>query len=231
MPFDNVLAGAIEPMKFFPIHVALIAMSAIVAGCTTADPTAYSGLASASQLQPNPEDKSGRVPYRYKSNVDWRQYDKIIVNPVTVYNGPDNQFVKIAEKDKSVLADYMQDQFSAKLKTRFAIVNSPSPGTLRLHLTLTGAKDTTPFLGPFSHLDVGGNVINAAQAVRGREGTMAGSVNYAVEIYDAQSNRLLSAYVTKQYPNAMNAGATLVRLKGSKVGIEKGADALLAQFK
>jgi hypothetical protein len=124
----------------------------------------------------------------------------------------------------------MQSQFTDRLKTRFAVVSNPGPGTLRLHLTLTGAKDTTPFLGPFSHLDVGGNVINAAQAIRGKEGTMAGSVNYAVEIYDAPSNRLLSAYVTKQYPNAMNAGATFVALKGSKIGIDKGADALLAQF-
>ncbi|OBZ92699.1 hypothetical protein ADU59_25280 [Pararhizobium polonicum] len=218
-------------MTFRPIHAALIALSAITAGCTTADPTVYAGLASAPQLQPNPEDKSGRVPYRYTSNVDWRQYDKIIIDPVTIYSGPDNQFVKMAEKDKAVLANYMQDRFAEKLRPRFASVNSASPGTLRLHLTLTGAKDTTPFLGPFSHLDVGGNVINAAQAVRGREGTMAGSVNYAVEIYDAPSNRLLSAYVTKQYPNAMNAGATFSPLKGSKVGIDKGADALLAQFK
>jgi hypothetical protein len=202
----------------------------ITVGCTTADPTVYSGLASASQLQPNSEDKTGRVPYRYKSNADWRQYDKIIVDPVTVYGGADNQFVKIADKDKSVLASYMQTQFTDRLKTRFAVVSNPGPGTLRLHLTLTGAKDTTPFLGPFSHLDVGGNVINAAQAIRGKEGTMAGSVNYAVEIYDAPSNRLLSAYVTKQYPNAMNAGATFVALKGSKIGIDKGADALLAQF-
>lgn len=217
-------------MKFLPICVVLVATSAIAVGCTTADPTVYSGLASASQLQPNTEDNTGRVPYRYKSNVDWRQYDKIIVDPVVVYGGPDNQFVKIAEKDKSLLAGYMQTQFTEKLKTRFAIVNSPGPGTLRLRLTLTGAKDTTPFLGPFSHLDVGGNVINATQAIRGKEGTMAGSVNYAVEIYDAPSNRLLSAYVTKQYPNAMNAGATFSPLKGCKIGIDKGADALLEQL-
>jgi hypothetical protein len=217
-------------MKLLSISVALIATSAITVGCTTADPTVYSGLASASQLQPNTEDNSGRVPYRYKSNADWRQYDKMMVDPVTIYGGPDNQFVKIAEKDKSVLASYMQTQFTDRLKTRFALVDNPGPGTLRLHLTLTGAKDTTPFLGPFSHLDVGGNVINVAQAIRGKEGTMAGSVNYAVEIYDAASNRLLSAYVTKQYPNAMNAAATFVALKGSKIGIDKGADALLAQF-
>jgi hypothetical protein len=217
-------------MKTLNITAAVIAITSVVAGCTTADPTVYSGLASASQLRPNTEDSTERVPYRYKSNVDWRQYNKIIVDPVTVYNGPDNQFVKMADKDKSVLAGYMQDQFAERLRTRFALVNNPGPGTLRLHLTLTGAKDTTPFLGPFSHLDVGGNVINAAQAVRGREGTMAGSVNYAVEIYDAASNRLLSAYVTKQYPNAMNAGATFSALKGSKVGIDKGADALLAEL-
>jgi hypothetical protein len=217
-------------MKTLNITAAVIAITSVVAGCTTADPTVYSGLASASQLRPNTEDSTGRVPYRYKSNVDWRQYNKIIVDPVTVYGGPDNQFVKMADNDKSVLARYMQDQFAERLRTRFALVNNPGPGTLRLHLTLTGAKDTTPFLGPFSHLDVGGNVINAAQAVRGREGTMAGSVNYAVEIYDAASNRLLSAYVTKQYPNAMNAGATFSVLKGSKVGIDKGVDALLAEL-
>ncbi|MGO8646570.1 hypothetical protein ACC810_38555, partial [Rhizobium ruizarguesonis] len=33
-----------------------------VAACTTPDPTVYSGLASASQIQPNTEDKTGRVP-------------------------------------------------------------------------------------------------------------------------------------------------------------------------
>jgi hypothetical protein len=217
-------------LRTHTISVALIALCATVAGCTTADPTVYAGLASAPQLQPNPDDKGGRVPYRYKGDVDWRQYNKIIVDPVTIYNGPDNQFVKIADEDKSVLAGYMQEQFTQKLRTRFAVVSNPGPGTLRLHLTLTGAKDTTPVLGPFSHLDVGGNAINAVQAVRGREGTMAGSVNYAVEIYDAPSNRLLSAYVAKQYPNAMNAGATFSRLKGSKIGIEKGADALLEQL-
>lgn len=212
------------------ISLALIVLCSSVAGCTTADPTVYSGLASAPQLQPNTQDETGRTPYRYKGHADWRQYNKIIVDPVTIYNGSDNQFVKIADEDRSLLAAYMQDQFTQKLRTRFAIVNAPSPGTLRLHLTLTGAKDTTPVLGPFSHIDVGGGAINAVQAVRGREGTMAGSVSYAVEIYDAPSNRLLAAYVTKQYPNAMNVGATFSRLEGSKVGIRKGADALLADM-
>lgn len=72
-----------------------------VAACTTPDPTVYSGLASASQLQPNTEDKTGRVPYRYQTKVNWSQYNRIIVDPVTVYNGPDSQFGKLPKKTGS----------------------------------------------------------------------------------------------------------------------------------
>ncbi|MFS2179508.1 DUF3313 domain-containing protein [Rhizobium pisi] len=213
--------------RSFPIAVVLAAAFAAIAGCTTASPTVYEGLASAGQLRPNPEDDGGRIPYAYRSNVDWRQYDKMIIDPVTLYRGPDSQFVKMEEKDKLALAAYMQSQFTETLRPRFAIVGAPGPGTLRLRLTLTGAKTTTPVLGPFSHFDVAGGVYNGVQAVRGREGSMTGSVNYAVEIYDAATSRLLNAFVAKQYPNAMNVGATFSALDASKVGIRKGADALL----
>lgn len=217
--------------RSFHILAMLAAGCSVVSGCTTATPTVYEGLASADRLQPNPEDKGGRVPYQYQGDVNWRQYDKIIVDPVTIYRGADNQFVKMEENDKLELANYMQVQFTEKLRTRFSVVGAPAPGTLRLHLTLTGAKTTTPVLGPFSRFDMAGGVYNGVQAVRGREGSMSGSVNYAVEIYDATSGRLLRAYVTKQYPNAMNAGATFSSLAASRVGVEKGADALLAELR
>jgi hypothetical protein len=69
-----------------------------------------------------------------------------------------------------------------------------------------------------------------AQFIRGKEGMMMGSVSYAVEIYDASNDRLLCAYVEKQYPNAMNVGSTFGGLSASKTGIRKGADALLEQL-
>ncbi|NTA83994.1 DUF3313 domain-containing protein [Agrobacterium tumefaciens] len=219
-------------MKIFSkASVSLLAVSWTLVSCTTADPTVYAGLASAQHLKADPGDKSGRVPYRYNSGANWKQYDKVIIDPVTVYRGQDNQFVKISEQDKAALASYMQSHFTQKLRTRFSVVNSPSLGTLRIHLTLTGAKTTTPVLGPFSHLDVGGGVYNAVQAATDKEGSMTGSVAYAVEIFDATSNTLLSAYVTKQYPNAMNVGASFGALKASQVAIDKGADALLAQLR
>ncbi len=216
---------------FSKTTVCLIVASCALGSCTTAGPTAYSGLASAPHLKADLSDRSGRIPYRYNSGANWKQYDKISVDPVTVYRGQDHQFGKVSEQDKSLLASYMQSQFTQRLRTRFSVVSSPAPGTLRIHLTLTGAKTTTPVLGPFSHLDVGGGVYNVVQAARDKEGSMTGSVAYAVEIYDATSNTLLSAYVSKQYPSAMNVGASFGALKASQVAIDKGADALLAQLR
>jgi len=53
---------------------------------------------------------------------------------------------------------------------------------------------------------------------------LSGSVSYAVEIYDAGTNRLLGAYVSKQYPNAMNVKASIGGLGAAKAGIRKGAE-------
>jgi hypothetical protein len=69
------------------------------------------------------------------------------------------------------------------------------------------------------------------QTFRGKEGTFTGFVIYSVEVYDASTNRLLSAYVTKQYPSPWNIGASFGALSAAKTGIEKGADALVAQLK
>ena len=60
---------------------------------------------------------------------------------------------------------------------------------------------------------------------------MSGSANYAVEIHDATNGRLLRSYVTRQDPNAMNVGATFSPLAASRVRIEKGADALVAELR
>lgn len=213
------------------VRHALAALAcAAAAGCAGVQPVAYSGLASSSSLKPNAQDESGRVPYRYSAPADWLRYSRLIIDPVVVYRGADQQFGDLSEQDRTALAAYMQSEFAGKLKTRFALADAPAPDTLRLKLTLTGATTTTPVLGTFTHIDIGGNLYNAVQAVRGREGCFTGAVFYTVELYDASSGRLLDAYVTKQYPNAMNIGATFGSLSAARTGIDKGAAALLAQL-
>jgi hypothetical protein len=218
-----------EPIKSRVLSIA--AVCAVLAGCASVEPVAYSGIASSSYLKPDPQDKSGRVPYRFSTQADWQQYRKLIIDTVVVYRGADNQFGDMSDADKAALASYMQTKFEEKLRTRFEPANAPGPNTLRLKLTLTGASTTTPFLGPFTRFDLSGGIYNVVQTARGKEGAFTGSVMYAVEIYDASTGRLLNAYVTKQYPNPYNIGASFGSLSASKTGIEKGADALVAQLR
>jgi hypothetical protein len=125
----------------------------------------------------------------------------------------------------------MQARFAEKLGNRFALANQRGPNTLRVRLTLTGAVKTTPVLGTLSRIDVGGLVYNGVQAARDGEGSMTGSVIYAVEIFDAATSRLLSAFVTKQYPKPTNIKATVGPLTAAETGIDQGADALIAQMR
>jgi len=210
----------------------ILAAAALLAlvGCAGVKPVPYSGLTSSQYLQPNRSSDSSRIPYAYSSSVKWSNYAKAIVDPVEIYRASDNQFGDLADADKSELAAYMQKTFAQKLATRFAPATQPGAGTLRIKLILTGAETTTPFLGQFTHFDIGGNVYNAVAASTGGKSAFGGSVSYAVEIYDSGSGRLLDAYITKQYPNAMNLTASFGSLGAARTGIDKGADALVSRL-
>lgn len=209
------------------IGAAVAGLCIFLVGCGTPDPNRYTGLVSSDRLEPNKNDTTGRIPYSYAEPTNWHDYDRIIVDPVAIYRGADNQFGDMSDDDKRTLADYMRFKFSEKLEARFALVNDVAPRTLRLKLTLTGAENNSAVVSTVVKFDLAGGLYNGVQAVRGREGMMTGSVIYAVELFDASSNRLLASYITKQYPGAMNIGATIGGLAAAKTGIQKGADALV----
>jgi hypothetical protein len=206
-----------------------LVLCAAATGCATVAPVPYSEMASSAYLAPDKSDASGRVPYRYSTQVDWRAYNKVILDPVVVYRGRDHQFGDMSDRDKATLAAYMQNCFAERLRGRLVSVRERGPNTLRIRLTLTGAVTNTPVLGTLSRFDVGA-VYNGVQAARDGEGTLTGSVIYGVEIFDAQTSRLLSAYVTKQYPGAYDIKATAGSLAAATAGLDKGADALVAQL-
>lgn len=211
---------------------ALAAVLALAfAGCATTRPVAYQNLASSSQLAANASADSDRIPYEYAADVNWGDYGTVLLEPVVIYRGRDNQFEKVSEAEKKELAGYTQEQFLHKLQSsRLQFARDPQGRTLRIRITLTGARPTAKVLGTAMRFDLAGGTYNIVQSARGKEGAFTGSVSYAVEIYDAASGQLLCAYVGKQYPNAMNVKATFGRLDAAKVGIGKAAADLVARL-
>jgi len=212
-------------------RVAMLALVLSLVGCASTHPVAYAGIDSAPHLKPNPDDSNRRIPYLYSEKVDWQQYAALLVDPVAIYHGQDAQFQDISEDEKNELAAYMQSTFTDRLATRFKLVQTPQARALRLKLTLTGAEKSTQGVSTILHFDIAGGMYNVVQAIRGGQPAATGSASYAVEIYDATSNRLLSAYVTKRYPRAMNVAASFGALHAARSGIERGASSLTDELK
>ena len=219
------------PYPKIPYRAAGLALSVALAACSTLQPVPYSGVASSSKLRVNQRDTTGRMPYEYKADIHWARYSAFIMDPVVIYNGADNQFEKISEEDKDELAQYMQVEFADKLSKRFRSSVVPGNETLRIRLTLTGAKANTNVLNTVMHFDLLGGPYNAVQAVRDKEGMMSGSVSFAVEVHDSSTNALLGAYVAKQYPNAWNLPAGMGSMAAAEVGVQKGAEQLVAYLR
>jgi hypothetical protein len=211
-----------------PFLAASLVVCACLAACAGTQPLPYSGIASSGQLHASTHDETGHIPYEYRSGADLRRYASVSVDPVVIYRGSDSQFEDVSEQDKLELARYMQATFSDKLAAAAKNGAAPRADALRIRLTLTGARENTPVLSTLSRFDLLGGPYNAVQAVRGKEGALTGSVSFAVEIYAASTNELLAAYVSKQYPNAWNLGASVGAMSASKTGIDKGADELVA---
>jgi len=208
-----------------------IATAALTTGCAGSPPAPYTELGSSAQLRPNTRGDTDKIPYAYDTAAPWRDYFAAIVEPVTVYRGPDHRFDDLDEDEKQELARYMRAEFGDALGRKFQLTDRVRPGTLRVRLTLTGAEKNTAVVSTFTRFDLVGLPYNAIQGMRGKEGIFMGSVSYSVEIYDAQSNQLLKAYVARQHPNAMNVAATIGALSAAKTGLDNGAKDLVRQLR
>jgi hypothetical protein len=203
-----------------------------LSGCASTRPVAYQDLSSSSQLKPV---KDGPDLYEYKNPHDHlATYTALIVDPVTIYRGPDSQFGSVKEPARKTIAQNMQLQFAEALGKRFKIADSPSPGTLRLHLTLTGIETSTPVVSTLSHIAPVGLLVNSGLEASGSKGTFLGSVSYAVELYDAMTGELLYASISKETAHALDVTASVGTLDAAKAGVRRGAghlrDDLAASF-
>ena len=199
----------------------ILSLLSVLPGCTSVQPPAYRGLASAPQLQ---STGTRDVPFQFRhSSVDLQAFSKLVIDPVTIYDGPDAQFRGVSVKDRKIIADYMQRTFAEVLGEKHQIIRTLEPGTARIHLTLTGIVGNTPVLSTMTHLMPIGLAINAGAQATGQEGTFLGSVSYAVEVVDASTGDLVYACITRQRPAALDITSAVGFLDAAKTGVRAGA--------
>jgi len=147
----------------------------------------------ASLLTPGDISK-GQVGLRYfNPSAQWRQYTKIIIEPVTFW-GDDT--TKVKPPDQQALATYFRGAFEKEFAQQFEIVTTPAPGVVRLQVAITDAEAATPGMRSISVIVPQMRLLNAVQSMATDKQVFAGGLQ-------AEMKQLLSAAVGR----AMGGGS------------------------
>lgn len=99
-------------------------------------------LTDYARLRPAPGG-AGMLCWR-DANVDWKRYDKVLIERIHVYVKPGAKPNPIDPTDLKMLLDYFHGAMVKAITPEAQIVNAPGPGVLRVRIALTELTATNP---------------------------------------------------------------------------------------
>ena len=197
-----------EP-RFFLFRLALASSALLVAVPLSAQTRDHApvSLPSATMMT---QDKPGTESWTYAQPVSvFARYRTVIVDPTTVYQGPDAQFEGVEPADRARYAATITDELRREIAKTFPAPARPQADTLRLRVTILGATKTKGGIATATRVTPVGFGLSALKSALGKGGSFTGSILYAVELYDARTNELLLAAVRRRTPDPLDVPATL----------------------
>jgi hypothetical protein len=203
-------------------------------GCASKSSKAYqySGfLSDYSRLGPDEKDKQGEI--FIDPAVDFKQYDKILLERIRVYFKEDSENKEIDPTELKMLTDYFHEAIVRELGDAYPIVNEPGPGVLRTRIAITELIPAKPAMSvvvlvtPYATV---ADLASGAVSQKGAEG--AGSPPYLgdtaieVEVLDSMTNEQLGAYVERRLPKKYNVDTS----EGAGGAVKTYADSYLKSY-
>jgi hypothetical protein len=171
------------------------------------------------------QDKSGTESWTYSQPTSvFAKYRTVIVDPTTVYQGPDAQFNDVDPADRQRYAVVITDELRQEIAKSFAAPATPQADTLRLRVTILGATKTKGGLATATRVTPMGFGLSALKSALGKGGSFTGSILYAVELHDAKTNELLLAAVRRRTPDPLDVPATISQAETVKAVAREFAD-------
>jgi hypothetical protein len=163
-----------------------------LSGSTTGN-SGFLSPATYAKLQTGTKDQLGLV--YINPNVNWAQYTKVMIAPVTLGLGPND---KVSEQDQQMLASYYYHALETNLSKNFTLVNQPGRGVLAVRVALTDATTATPVLRTISVVIPQARILNAIDNMATGSYAFVGVTQSEGEITDSMTGQVLAAGVDKR---------------------------------
>jgi hypothetical protein len=180
------------------ISVGLLLLTAMSCASTTqtrsVEPSGF--LKNVSQLEEGGDDKALLV--YFNPSADWARYDKIILEPVTVWRNENFDPDEISKEDLQRLVDALYIAVKDQLAKDYQIVDRSGPGVLRMRVAITKAEDSVVVMDTITNILPIGIGINLV--TKGITGTSAfvGETAIEAEILDSLTNERLAALIDER---------------------------------
>src|SRR5262249_54730229 len=89
----------------------------------------------------------GDVALVYRNpKADWARYDKVLLEPVTLWRSGRNSLAPVPEDDLLRLVSYLESALRQRLGAGFPLTDQPGPGVMRIRLGITEARASDPIV-------------------------------------------------------------------------------------
>ena len=164
-------------------------------------------LGDYSQLTPG---KEGEALLLYiRPGVEWAKYDKIWLEPVTIWGDVKTGFLRSVPKDEAqVTADYLDASLRNALSKDYQLVDKAGPGVLRLRVAITEAEGSTVALDLVSTIVPQMRLLSTVKQLATGTAAFVGKAGVEGEIQDSITNHRLVAAVDRRVGQKHLKGVT-----------------------
>ena len=177
------------------------------------------------KLQPGQEGQAAMV--YVDANANWKQYDKVMLEPVEFWDGSDT---KVSPQDQHTLTAYFYNKLKEDLQKNFTIVDQGGPGVLQLQVALTNASTSTPGLRTVSVLVPQARVLNAAQSLATDSYAFAGSAEAQMKASDSVTGQFLAGAIDKRSGGVALSNAASFKWGDAESAMDYWADKISSRL-
>jgi hypothetical protein len=188
--------------NFLRTSIILVILLFFLQGCAATQQrrdvvkTGFLSFSERSLLTEGKGDNESLLRY-INPDTDWRSYNKVMINSVTVWKDKETQDVSSGELQ--MLSDFLYTHIHEALSQDYTIVSKPGPGVMRVTLAITEAEASSPTA------DVVTSIIPPTRILTGIKGYAAGgkpgfvgSAGLEAKVTDAQTGKILIIAVDRR---------------------------------
>ena len=197
MPFRSNLVGQGSWARVAASLLLGLAVAACAPSRQPRGPVAESGfLRDYSQLQPGKEGQCKQV--YINPNVNWRSYNAMMFESVTLWPGKDGGLANLSPQDQQMLADRLYKAVYDAVSKDIQMVNSPGPGVMRGRVALTEAKPTNVPLNAVATVVPQLRTLSTIVGMAANTSLTVGSATIEADVTDSLTNQRLAACVDER---------------------------------